>query len=456
MSTPAELCLNVPAVTRGRPIGIYGPVTGRQWRMVVEVALPATTVAQWGTAKWGTAKWGSRLTWWDVTEWWAGATWQRGADSIGGRPRVGTATLQLLNPGWRFSRWNTSTPHTGQATTAKWFGPGTLIRFGLLSHIDGTGILWHPLFTGVVETWDDVEQELETDPRVEIVAAETLSFLASVDEAELPALVGGGESATARVGRLLDAAKWPYPRELVASTVPMQSTNMAQNRLAELYVTADSADLMLLSGRNGAAVLRSRAPRTPTRRYVLADSANALPTAEMTARGFHAEVLYEPGPTLFQDRTTVRNVLSYGRAGGEATDVQDLRSVARYGTQPYGRTDLLNASDTDVANVAKADLERMAWHRMNATATVNLALGFDPANVLDLLATYDVGDKLHLWRRPGRNRNAGAKRLELITAIASMSHRMAPIRTNLVSWSATYSLMNYSTEPVPGGGFTYA
>ena len=197
--TVAELCQRPPAAGRGALIGIG------DWRLVVEALLPSDGPSIWGVGVWGEAQW-NVFAWEDLTPWVRGLDWSRGSDEPYGRPRAGDLTITLDSTEDRWSPWN-PTPPTGSPA---YFAPGTIVRVGVRSATDPRASGWLPQITCIVDTWGQTYVGLGADRYVDVTAVETLRDLATIDDNALPGVVGGGEDAITRIGRLLDAAGWKY------------------------------------------------------------------------------------------------------------------------------------------------------------------------------------------------------------------------------------------------------
>jgi len=238
-----------------QPTGGGSPTGQGDWNLTVEILLPEVDAGIWGISTWDESDWAA-LRWEDITERVRGMEWRRGSDEVYGRPRIGTIFLTLDDNDGQLSPWT--------SPNAQYLGPGTVLRCGLVSATgiddpDHGVVRWLPQWAGLVDTWAPVITSSNiADRRVEVRCNETLRDLAQVDDPALPSPVGSGETADVRTARLLDAAAWRYGLLVEAQTMPgypLQSTEMAQNRIAECYLTADSSDTAFRSLRDGRAGL---------------------------------------------------------------------------------------------------------------------------------------------------------------------------------------------------------
>jgi hypothetical protein len=115
------------------------------------------------------------------------------------------------------------------------------------------GTSWLPLWTGRVTSWVDEEFGLGADRQASVVAEQTVAWLARVNRNAVGS-VGAGETPSARFTRLKDDAlfPWSFYADYTVQPVPaVLATTMANNRLSEMHLTADSADLYFRSHRSG-------------------------------------------------------------------------------------------------------------------------------------------------------------------------------------------------------------
>lgn len=171
------------------------------------------------------------------------------------------STPHAVDRGW--FRADTGQRVMADSTAAVTSPPLTVFAFTV-------GTTWVPQFTGRVESWVETTSALGRERFVTIELQETVGWLAGVDKNAVPSLQGGGESPALRFDRLLDDAGWTYGFHVdyaVTPTPTLQSTDLAENRLAELHLTADSSDLWFRSHRSGVAVVTetdARHHRTPS------------------------------------------------------------------------------------------------------------------------------------------------------------------------------------------------
>src|SRR5690554_5116983 len=277
MSVSPSVLQTPPAVGSGIRI-----TAESDWRITVELLLQSAGAARWGSARWGRHRW-STARWQDVTGWLRGLEWVRGAEEFAGRPRVGVASFTFDNTDYRWSPIDPGNSFQGTVhfdvdgrLVNRHFGPGAVLRVTCHSpslaaaeprwdqvNWDqfnwGGSDWWVPQITCVVESWPEVRQQLNAESYVTVSAVEPLALLAKVDENALSGVVGNDDTAEERVRRLADAAGWQWGFSFhefgafddSAQEFLLASTDMANNRLAEIYLTADSVGGVVRSDRSG-------------------------------------------------------------------------------------------------------------------------------------------------------------------------------------------------------------
>lgn len=355
------------------------------WRIGVEILLPSEPQSLWGVAVWGQDNW-TTLDWVDITPWVRGMEWTRGSSEFDGRADVGYATVTLDNTAGLFSVADPNSSLLGlvdindeQEVINNYFGPGTVMRivcisptrYGLdwetLEHNAGavTGEdAWVPMLTGVVESWPETLHHVGRENYVTVTFKETLSRLARVNTNALTSPVGDNDNPIERITRLGDSASWPFGYiDAWVDTydnAPLQSTDMALNRLAEMYLTADSVGAVVRSDRSGAILLTG--PITQTIRGPINNGVPTLyagrNTPVLTA---HDTSPIDPeGLTIDNDDAAIINHVSYARAGGTEQTASDAMSVGRFGMVTHSRNDLINKSDGITLDLAQQLVERRA------------------------------------------------------------------------------------------------
>jgi hypothetical protein len=479
----AEALQQAPDPTHGVPSGVG------DWRFCVEVLLPSDQLAIWGIATWGDVEW-PQYRWFDITPWCRGAEWTRGADEPYGRPRIGTATLTLDSRYDEFSPWSTPSNilytesneillteegdpivtvgrESPGFTSPTWWSPGTVVRVGLRSPSDSRARGWLPQFCGLVDSW---RTEYATANAADIFATvtlvETLRDLSQIDENALPGVVGGGEGALPRIERLLEAADWKYGLLVEAqnltpsSSYPVQSTDMANNRITECYRVADAADVHFRTDRTGAALLTN----VEYIGNVGTTDRTLLPLSEFSRTGANdnpylgflryqatgTSVKYVPyRPDSFRSATDDANVVNdvrIARVGGTQQTYEQTASISRYGRRTLVRNDFPNTGDTAIALIAQYISIRRG---LNVLRVENATVDIDRCGTDHALATLAADIQSNVWVWPP-SYTAGETNRYIRGYIRSMTHRVTPRNTGSVTWEASFAFDTRTVFNVPG------
>ena len=427
------------------------------WRLSVEALLPATDAALWDVTDWDEVDWG-QLAWVDITGDVRGIEWTRGADEYRGRPRIGIVTLTLASPDRKFDPWNPLT----ETAQAGYFAPGTIIRCGVQS-ATYTGVgLWIPQWTVIVDRWEQTSVGSEADFAVNIIGYETARDLAEVDDNALASAVGAGDTLNERMTRLLDAADWPYGyiESTQDSGIVLQSTDMADNRLAEIYRTADSTDHTVRSARDGrlmaytfdypGAVSVSVWPLLDVSSIVLGvDDVPAFGVSRSLSGGVDYQVVkydYDTFRTYPTDEGMV-NDARYARVGGTQQVAENADSIARFGRRTQVRNDLLCTTDGAAANLAAYNVARKGANALRV-ASVDLTpwAWNDDSNYLAAIAA-DIGVLAFVY--PPRS-TAGTSDPYMFATLSTMTHRIRPRGPERLQWDMSFGFDTRVIYNLPG------
>lgn len=454
--TPATI-LARPSNTHGRPIGHGTKRLGFElWTSTGAVWGPTGSTV-WGPT--GSAVWGGSKTWRDITDDVTGfALNQRGSGStLAERPNPGTFTLTVDNESDVYSTWNTQ--------VQPYVGPGAVIRVWINDPaVLDDDIGWQPLIIGVVETTSDEAAEVDAFRAVTITLVEPHSDLAKIDGYEQPG-VGVGDAVVRRTSRLLAAAGYRFgsTQSSIVTTgsnsltaAPMQSTNLSQNRLTELYLTADSADYQFISSKKGQpqlVAMPTPGNLTRTRFYTASTGPGyalpALGTGQGTLTGSDlgtgatstdpVAVMPWSSITVDADNDAVVNRVALARVGGT---VQVRQTAApRTGQATFSRSDLILYRDGHVGTLAQLLLLRGINASLYATVEVNI---FHDERLVDWLAQLDLYQKVDVLRTFERSPTTQAKQLVGIVLGYSMAitplAAAVPLDGGPVVWTARVNL----------------
>jgi hypothetical protein len=250
----------IPAQNSG--VLVDGTGADGDLRIALQVAFPGFGDAVLGNFILGTDVL-TGLDWVDVTGYCQGWEWDRGSEPPA-RPETGLlrARLDQIDPN------DPSPPVESFAPWASFYnGPGTFVRVITMEHVNAPtspeSLVWTSLFVGMVESWQEQTSALGQLLWIDVVAVEVPTYvMAQVNDVAV-APEGLGDFPFLRIVRLMGAADtdignsvdYNLPSSLLRE---MQATEMAQNRLTEMYVVADSVDALLYSGKDGQIRLRER------------------------------------------------------------------------------------------------------------------------------------------------------------------------------------------------------
>ena len=453
--TVASLLQQPPSTSHGVPSGLG------DWRFSVEILLPLDGTAIWGVATWGDSAW-NVLGWVDITEWMRGLAWERGSDEPYGRPRVGELTLTLDSTGDRWNPWNPTPPSGSPA----YFSCGTIIRVGLRSATDTRANGWIPQITAIVDEWSPEYVQGNADRYVDVTAVETLRDLATIDDNALTGVVGGGEDPVVRMERLLDAAQWKYGLRVEAQQIlfapasyPLQSTDMANNRLAECYLVGDSCDAQVRTDRTGALLMTNI-------EYIGTDGpadADILPLFDFSNDGVSpyigfdyyertlSDVRYVPYDLDSFHSTnsddSVINDVRFARVGGTQQVFEQLASIERYGRRTLVRNDLIVNSDLVALQIAQYTSIRRALNTLRVNnVTVQVTDRGTEAGLVTAAA--DIQSKTRVFP-PDGGTGDGSPRPYINGYIASMRHEITARNPTSISWVASFGIDTRTVNRIP-------
>jgi hypothetical protein len=371
-------------------------------RPVVEIGIGATHglggVTVWDAARWDTPGdvWaGTEPTWRDVTCDVFRYECSYGRASTIERFLPGTATVLVNNAsGW-------ADPSHDVTPGVLSMRPGREIRMGVAHRTLGAVWLWRGYIDGVVPVYDPVNPDT-----VELHCIDALGEVNRAKAKPLPAPVGAGEQGSARVNRILDAAAWSRSRrDIRPSPVTLIASDLAGQTADLLGQAADSVGGAVFGDQTGTVCFRPRDWQT----YNPIDPPDGT-IGNGAAAG--ADVVFGAGDVVFGaddvvygaggaadvcpvrwerpfERADISTRVILGRDPATAVQLDDGEGIARYGIEPFERTNLLTESDSFLMQLA----QRMLEVRDEATAprvrsvTLNAATS---AESLDLQTTVDV------------------------------------------------------------------
>jgi hypothetical protein len=215
---------------------------------------PVPQAGRWDVSHWDSATdahWAAlEPQWLDITCDVHGVDTRLGHERTLDRWEVGTALIDASNAtGWADVLAQVDDP----ALIA--LRPGRQIRWG--ARIDATGeVVWR--FRGYIDTHSATYRGLHLDlDAAQLSCIDALGEVGRVQLGRLVAPVGAGESMTARVHRILDAAAWHADRRAIAAVpVAMIGTDLNGQAIDLLGQAADSGSCALYGDYSGRVALR--------------------------------------------------------------------------------------------------------------------------------------------------------------------------------------------------------
>jgi hypothetical protein len=297
----------------------------RPWRFAVEV-ITVGAESLLGTFVLGTGRL-AVLGWEDVTPHTEGLHWKRGGEPAS-RPIAGELTFRLQNYGMEYSPWQ-----------SPFYAPGTMVRVVVS---DGTEVIGQ--FCGQTVIWNESCAGLRAYEWVDVTVWENMFLLSEVNDHGLAGVIGGGDTLTQRVDRLMTQADWQFDVMILStSAATYQATNFSQDVLSELYKTVDSIDAVVYSAKDGALTIRDRATGSGVHLVLEHDDQN--PDSVLTAN----------------DDGRILSSVDLARVGGTVVHYDNPGMAARYQRRSTKRTDMITvaeAGDADLARVADGMLAR--------------------------------------------------------------------------------------------------
>ena len=355
--------------------------------------------------------------WTDISDDVRGLDWVRGADEPYGRPVIGELAMTLDNTEGRFSPW----PSSGNNISSAYWAPGTVLRISVSSPGDPAFGGWLPQFTGIVDSWEQVASGVGADNFVAVRAYETLRWVSNIDDNIAAPAAGAGESAGARIQRLLDPTDWPFGYTIEAenhlansSRYGLQETNLSMNRLQEVYLTSDSSDVAIRSGRDGSCYVYDRYSFGAV--GMVYPTAETWPLMEHSYKGLNngrtpapcigfdwdehretkgdSDILYAPYDAdsfiTGNDDAYVFNDVRLARVEGTQKVAEQTYSISRYGRKTFTRSDLICQRDDLVEDMAKDKGERQGLNTLRAES-FSISTSHRSPDVFKALIAMDVG-----------------------------------------------------------------
>jgi hypothetical protein len=332
---------------------------------------PVPQAGRWDVSHWDSATdahWAAlEPQWLDITCDVHGVDTRLGHERTLDRWEVGTALIDASNAtGWADVLAQVDDP----ALIA--LRPGRQIRWG--ARIDATGeVVWR--FRGYIDTHSATYRGLHLDlDAAQLSCIDALGEVGRVQLGRLVAPVGAGESMTARVHRILDAAAWHADRRAIAAVpVAMIGTDLNGQAIDLLGQAADSGSCALYGDYSGRVALRERDWQTWL--------SSAPPDA--TIGNSAGEVCPSSIEVSFpRAGATTRALVNYAEATTPPVQRDDLAAQDAYGveTDPE-RLDLMTSDAAQLGRVADDLLRAQGTSTMPRVSAVELNAGRDAATL---------------------------------------------------------------------------
>ena len=456
-----------PKLGRGVPVGFDG------YRFSVEILMPTTKNSLVDVARVGEGR-VAAYEWYDLTDRCRGVQWRRGATEFGGRARTGVGTITLdVDAMGDLSSWNDS-PVSSFEGLGSLLRPGTIIRWGCCSYTTGRANEWLPQFCGIVESWETTTVALRADLYATVTVVETTAALAKIDANALPGVVGGNDTVIERVARLLTASRFPYGffHTYTPSALPirLQSTDMANNRLSEIYLTADSGFVEIRSDQRGplglylkpgpqGTIAGTPYPAQERWRSFLSSASNFVTISDGQ---FIEDAAFDPSTVRWvNDDAAIVNQATIGIAGQPQHTYTrtDEASVARYnGLRPFSRFDLITTAE--LAHVVTRETAEFNLRRSDASRRVEQVTlnhrntrtypgpGGETRYNAGIVMSIDIDTPLHVREiyRPKYEEfpvDDTAIWIEARGYIRALNHRVTPTPTGIDTWEVDIELDTY-------------
>jgi hypothetical protein len=367
--------------------------------------------------KFDTGKFGPAEYFTDLWSWWQGGTITRGVsrhDGTHGRAEAGRATMQFDNTDRRFDPTNLAGPYVAAGVTQ--VQPEREMRY----RAEYGGVTYN-LWRGSVDDWR-LTYRFPNIGDVAVSGTDGTKIVANHDQ-NAGGIVGTGETAGARVNRVLDNIGWPATDRLVATgQTTLQGTDLSANAWSELALVSDTEIADLYFDGTGKLVFRHRhAPLTDTRsntpQATFGDDPGELGYVDL-------EIEYSADQ--------VQNLIRAARVGGTQQVAQDTASQAAYRTRTWNRSDLIMQTDTDAADWAGfvLALQKDAELRFSS---ITIDPRSDPANLFPQVLGRELGDRIRiLFRPPG-----GGATIQRDAFIRGISHDLGKS-----TWRTTWALQD--------------
>lgn len=359
--------------------------------ITVQAALSATVAGSgvWDAAVWDTATWGPDEIWTDISPWVRSVQIDRRFAQHLQVWESGTATIELNNPGGRFSATNLAGPYVAAGRSMI----RTLRPVRVLARLIATGTTY-PMYRGVSGAW--TERWIGPDTSVVSVPCDDVWSLLATDGIPGLAASGAGESYGQRLHRILTAAGYTGARTISVGQNTMQATDLSARPVDELVLTAKSEGGAVWVDADGAIVGEDQ--------LALVEQARSVDVQAVFGDGTGPPAVEVPyrDVVLGWRSDLVRNVVSYARDNGAVRTWVDNDARAMTGVD-------LRASETGLVCQTDDQVDRLAsWYlaqyKTDEQTVKQLTLRWlNPVHgprIIEQAVTRRIRDLVEVRRRP--------------------------------------------------------
>jgi len=364
--------------------------------------------------KFDTAKFATTDYFTPIATWFKRGIVNRGAsrfDGVYGRAEAGTMSIDVANEDRRFDPTNLGGPYVVAGVSQVKAGRAVRLR---VTHL-ATGITYD-VFRGFVD--EPVLRYRKNWAQTTFRSTDGTGVVSDYDGVA-GGIVGTGEDSGARINRVLDNIGWPTEeRNVAVGKTTLQGTDLSANAWSEICLASDTEIGEVYFDVDGKIVFRNR-------HGILTDTRSAVSQATFGDAG--AELGFT-NIVLAADLQQTKNLIRLSRVGGVQQIVSDATSRTEYRTRTWGRSDLLNQTDTEVADYAAYVLSILKDYEVRIDRITIDPLG-DPTNLWPQVLGRKLGDRVTVkFTPPG-----GGARISRDVFIRGITHDMGTS-----TWETTF------------------
>lgn len=417
---------------------------------------PDPNEGHWDEQTWN----GSELYWVDVTSRAQLVQWTQGRDRWDQRFRTGAATFVLDNDDGVFN------PDGGAIGDLR-FRPGRWIR--VLGRVNSDPYI--SMWQGYIDSIQDIYSEGAAGITARIFAYDHMGNMAIDDPLALETPVPA-ELSSERVNRILDLSDWnEILRDIQTGIYDVQASDLAQSRLEEVQITADSEGGAFYVDKRGVVTFRNRDYLTGPGEVGTIPILQGTTFDDLTV-GSGETLVAGPNVTLtgtFPNRSAspqfsigdpsgdgvqvgeartdwstqrVSNDVQMSRSGGNTQRVTDDASIGLYQRRTFRRLNLENVDDADVLFLATRFLEAQRFDHLRIDSLTTIALDETAArDLIGMELTDQVRVTIRTLRGWSYTMNAWINRMTFVVSPDD--------------WEVTVQVDNIDrTDPFDRSGFT--